>query len=147
MIALGIAVAVLVNLVLPIAAALWFSRWNARAASNPSIERGFWIGTGIYLGALTFSALIAIVRVYSFDPIPVFFHSIVTLPLSVVPAVFDSNVIHVLITRSEWADLGYAVVMPVYLLGCVAWASLGPILIRAAVHHRRARRRWVVAAP
>ena len=146
MIVLGIAVAVLVNLVLPITAAIWFSRWNARAASNPSIERGFWIGTGIYLGALTVSAFLAIVRVYSFDPIPVFFHSFVTLPLSLVPAIFDSNVMHQLITRSEWADVGYAVVMPVYLLGCVAWASLGPILIRAAVHHRRARR-VVVAAP
>ena len=84
---------------------------------------------------------------YAFDPIPVIFHTIVTLPLSLVPAVFNSNVIHQLITRTEWADAGYAIVMPVYLLGCVAWASLGPILIRAAVHDRRARRRWNVTAP
>ena len=145
MFALGVVVAVLVNLAVPVAAAIWFSRSNARAAANRSIERGFWIGTGIYLGMLAVSALFAIVRVYAFDPIPVFFHTIVTLPLSLVPAVFDSNVIHLLITRSEWADAGYAVVMPVYLLGCVAWASLGPIMIRAAVHASRARRAAVRA--
>jgi hypothetical protein len=63
-----------------------------------------------------------------------------SLPMSAIPSIVNSATMSSLFTTSEWAEFGYYIVMPVFLVGLLAWAVLLPVAIRAMVGIERVNR-------
>jgi hypothetical protein len=129
----GILIAVLVDIVLPLglAALLIVRNWRRRKTSAG--EGRFWIGVGIYLALVGFAIWRGIVDIYAYEGGGVIGSTIVALPTSLVPAVFNSYVIHFFFTTKEWATFGYFAVLTVYVSGMAVWALLNAVTLRALV--------------
>jgi hypothetical protein len=131
--AIGILVAGLVDIVVPLSLAvplIVFTRRHRRSAAG---ELRFWVGAGIYLAFAAFAIWRGLVDVFGYEGGGVIGSTIVALPTSLVPAVFNSIVIHHFFTTREWAQFGYFAVLTVYVSGLAAWALLNALLLRALV--------------
>ena len=125
----GIAIALVVDLLGPLAALLLVERINQRNA-RPRGTRDFWIGMAVYGGLLGFVVLLGIRSVFDYEGAGVAVAVFIALPMSLIPTIFNSFVIDPFFTTAEWADYGYFIVLVVFLVGLIPWALFGPVLIR-----------------
>jgi hypothetical protein len=127
--AVGISIALAVDLALPLVLLVVIERINARNARYRG-TRDFWIGVGFYAALLIFVAVQGLVSVLDYKGAGVAVAVFIALPLSLVPTIFNSFVIHHFFTVAQWAEFGYFVVLFIFVIGLVPWALLGPVLIR-----------------
>lgn len=138
---LGSTLAYLVDLAIPALAVAVLIVLNRRERTSDQAEQRFWTWTGSYAGFLVLWAVIALVFSFQLVGEPTIVAVLVSLPLSALPSLFNSNVIHFFFAPSQWAGGGYYFVMVVFLLGLVQWALLVPLGIRRWVQHMTSRAR------
>ena len=126
---LGIVIALVVDLLVPLAVLMLVERINQRSA-RPRGTRDFWIGMAAYGALLGFVVLLGIRSVFDYEGAGVAVAVLVALPMSAIPAIFNSFVIDPFFSTAEWADYGYFIVLVVFLVGLIPWALLGTVLIR-----------------
>jgi len=139
---LGIAIALLVDVFLPAALAVLLVRGNWRHRRSVRGEKVFWAWFGSILGFFSICVLAALPRIWWYDGLGVVTGTIFAAPGSVIPALFNSNVIHLFFTTSEWVNYGYFIVTTIYSVGLIFWFALTPLAIRLM-----SRRRVPVQAP
>jgi len=121
---LGIAIALLVDVVLPAALVLLLLRSTQRGG------KAFWWWFGSIYGFFALCVIAAIPRIWWYDGLGVVVGTIFAAPGSVVPAVFNSTVIHFFFSSGEWANYGYFIVTTGYCVGLIFWAALVPLTVR-----------------
>ena len=126
---LGIGIALVVDLLGPLTLLVLVERINDRNA-RPRGSRDFWIGMAAYAALLGFVVLLGIRSVFDYEGAGVAVAAFIALPMSLLPAIFNSFAIDPFFTTAEWADYGYFIVLVVFLVGLIPWALLGPVLIR-----------------
>ena len=134
--AAGILIAFLVDLAVPFALALWLAVLNHRAPKPPGRDTIFWSLVGVYLAIVGAGVIGALKSTFEFDGTVVIIAVVLGFPTSLVPAIFNSNVIHFFFNPVEWAELGYLPVLTFFLVGLIAWASLIPLGIRRLAQHK-----------
>ena len=139
---LGIAIALVVDVLLPAALAVLLVRSNWRHRRSVHGEKMFWGWFGALLGTFAVCMFVALAGIWSYDGSGVVMGTIFAAPGSVIPALFNSNVIHFFFTASEWANYGYFIVTTIYSVGLIFWFALTPLAIR-----RMSRRRVPAQAP
>jgi len=139
---LGIAIALVADVLLPAALAVLLVRSNWRHRRSVRGEKVFWAWFGPILGFFAICVFAALSRICWYDGLGVVTGTIFAAPGSVIPALFNSNVIHFFFTTSEWADYGYFIVTTIYSVGLIFWFALTPLSIR-----RMSRRRVPVPPP
>jgi hypothetical protein len=132
----GLAIAFLVDLAIPLALAIWLAILNHRAPKRRSSDAIFWSLVGAYLGIVALGVWVGIAGTYAYSGIGVVIAVVLAFPGSLVPAIFNSNVIHFFFTSGEWARVGYLPVLTFFLLGLLAWAALLPLGIRRLAQSR-----------
>jgi hypothetical protein len=130
MAALGIILAVLVDLVLPTALVVILVRANRNGRRTDRGERIFWAWFGPIIGVYALAVIASLSQIWVYSGAGVVVASIFALPASGIPASFNSTVIHYFFTTEEWAHVGYFVVTCVYSVGLIAWAALPTLAIR-----------------
>lgn len=130
MAALGIVVAVVVDVVLPLAIILVLLHAPRSRRQRRSGIVQFWTWCGIWAGVIGIASRCAFDELLRFHGEMVLAATLLALPGGIVPAVFNSNVIHYFFTDDEWLAFGYIVVLPVYLAGLIPWALVLPVAIR-----------------
>lgn len=137
---LGLIVAMAVDLFIPaVLAVLLIVRNHDHRRSNRT-EWQFWRLAVIYLAMIGMVVLISVVRdIPAYQGWTLVIAAVFALPLSAIPAIVNSNVIHLFYTPDEWAAVGYATVVPTFALGLLVWALLGTVALRALGqrHHPR----------
>ena len=136
---IGIAVALLVDLALPATLLAMMIRSNFRGRPSDSSERNFWVGMVCYAIFVSFFIIWAIRGTFMFEGYSTLAAVFFALPMSAVPAIINSNVIHLFFTDPEWLDYGYFVVMTIFLVGLLAWALLLPTWVRWGAQRSAAR--------
>ena len=134
---LGIAIALVVDVGFPAVLAVLLVRSNWRHRSSVRGEKTFWGWFGALLGAFAVCMFVAVPGIWSYDGTGAVMGTIFAVPGSLVPALFNSFVIHFFFTTSEWTSFGYYVVMTGYCLGLIFWASLLPLAVRRLSRRRR----------
>lgn len=137
---LGIVLAALIDLAIPLGLTFWIARGNYRRRQSNRGEALFWALVAAYLGLLAFWVVRGILDVPRFEGSSVIPAVLFALPMSIIPMVFNSLTMSSLFTPGEWADFGYFIVLPVFLAGLLAWAALLPVAIRAMVGIERVNR-------
>lgn len=126
----GIVLAITVDIILP----LWLvSRWtraNFRGRVSNKREGLFWMFSVLYLLWVGLFVARALAGSFQYDGSTTIAAVFVSLPMSAIPAIFNSNVIHFFFTQTEWADFGYLIVIAVFLVGLVIWALVLPLAAR-----------------
>jgi hypothetical protein len=153
--AIGILIAVMVDVVVPIGlAALLIVR--GRHGNGPGVTRWFYIGAGIYLLLVALVIPVGIRDVFAYGAGGVIGATITALPTSLVPALVNSFAMHYFFSEKEWAHGGYQTVLTIYVSGMLGWALLNAALLRAlitasrrsyAILERAARARDDAAGP
>ena len=126
----GIATAAVIDVVLPLVGAGLLLRVLHRLR-RPG--RGFWIGVGVYGFVVLMSVVPGLVDVFRYQGSGVIAATISALPTSLIPATFNSTVIHLFFTASQWRDGGYHAVLTLYVAGMIGWALLNATLVAGAV--------------
>ena len=137
---LGLLLAALVDIAIPVLLVVLLARGNfARRQTNRG-EVAFWASMAAYLAFLAIWVVSAILDVPRHEGWSVVIAGMFSFPMSIVPSAFNSLTMAGLFTRGEWADFGYAIVLPVFLVGLLAWAALLPVAIRALAGIERRNR-------
>lgn len=136
----GFVLAALIDLAVPLGLTIWIARGNYRRRQTNRGEVVFWGLLIVYLGFLASWVARAIVDVPRFDGSSVLPAGVFSLPMSIIPAVFNSLTMSKLFTPGEWLDFGYFIVLPTYLVGLLAWATVLPVAIRAMAGIERVNR-------
>lgn len=134
--ALGVGIALIFDLLLPAAVTVWLVRSNWQHRWSTSGEKVFWAWFGSFLGFFAMCVLAALPRIWWYDALGVVTGTIFAAPGSVIPALFNSNVIHFFFTNSEWAHYGYFIVTTLYSVGLIFWFALTPLAIRRLSQRR-----------
>ena len=137
----GIGVAITFDLILPAALLVLLARANYRHRDSRASEQRFWGFTTAYTLALSAVCLIALQAALQDNGYPTLVAVFFGLPMSAIPSIFNSNVIHLFFTQAEWANLGYPIVMSAFLVGLIAWAILLPVAIRRLSQRSALRQR------
>lgn len=137
---LGLVLAVVVDLGIPVLLVVWLARGNYARRQTDRGEVAFWVAMAAYLVFLGIWVVRAIIDVPRLEGSSVVTAGVFSLPMSIVPSAFNSLTMAGLFTRGEWADFGYAIVLPVFLVGLLAWAALLPVGIRALAGIERRNR-------
>ncbi len=141
----GVLLAALVDVVLPIALIVRLSVGNARRRHSSRAEAVFWIALLVYAGWMAVWVVPALIDVPEFEGFSVIPAVLLSLPMSVIPAIVNSVTMGLLFSDAEWSEFGYLVVMPMFLTGLIAWALVLPVAIRAVVGIERVNRRARIA--
>jgi hypothetical protein len=136
---LGIIVAILVDAALPAVLAIVLIRRNRSRRTSDRSEKTFWIIAGVYTGGVALIAAAAVRDVFAFEGATVVVLTVLAGPSGLLPAIFNSNVIHYFFTDAEWAAIGYHPVLIAYVIGMVAWAFLNAAGLRALISLGRRR--------
>ncbi len=136
----GLGLAVLINLVVPVGATIWLATGNYRRRQTTRGEVVFWAILAVYLGLVSIWIVRAIIDVPRFEGSSVIPAGIFSLPMSIIPAVLTSLSMARLFTPGEWLDYGYFIVLPIFLVGLLAWAAVLPVAIRAMAGIERVNR-------
>jgi hypothetical protein len=139
--AAGVALALSLDVLLPLIGAIWLGRATYRRRSGRRADTAFWIAIATYLAFLSVWAAIAIVATFRFDGYPTITAVFFGLPLSVIPSAINSVAMEHFFTDSQWLDFGYFVVLPIFLVGLLPWAALVPLSVRRLVQLERDRPR------
>jgi hypothetical protein len=131
--AIGILLAVLVDIVLPLGLAVPLILQNRRRSMSRGGEKHFWIGAAIYLAVVSFAVWRGLVDVFAYQGAGVVGSTVVTLPTSLVPAVFNSMTIHHFFTFADWTHFGYVSVLTVYVTGMLGWGLFNAVAFRALI--------------
>ena len=138
MVAVGIVLAVLVDLLIPAVLVALLVRDNRRGRGSDRGERLFWAWFGPIIGVYALAVIVGLPRIWAYDGWGVIVATVFAIPAGLVPALFNSTVIHYFFTVSQWGDFGYFAVTAVYTMGLIAWAALPPLAIRRRVQSARA---------
>lgn len=130
---LGLVFAVVVDLLLPLGLLLWMAIENYRHRRSHRRETWFWVVVGVYTVWLWLFVVRAVADTFAYEGSTVYLAVFFSLPLSLLPSALNSTFIHYFFTTQEWADFGYLIVLPVFLVGLVAWALMLPVGIRRLV--------------
>ncbi|MEO5919594.1 MAG: hypothetical protein ABIQ01_00480 [Pseudolysinimonas sp.] len=128
--AIGIAIAALIDVLVPIALIVPTVWANHRRRTSRLTDGRFWFGTGMYVLAVAILVGFAVADVLAYRGLGVVIAVFGAFPLGLVPAIANSNLIAQHFTLAEWTHFGYATVLLIFVIGLVPWAALGPILIR-----------------
>jgi len=126
----GIAVAFLVDFALPATLLAVMIRSNFRGRPSDSNERNFWIGMACYVIFVGFFIALALRGTFNYEGYTTLMAVFFALPMSAVPAIFNSNIIHFFFTDPEWLEYGYFFVMTIFLVGLIPWVLLLPAWVR-----------------
>jgi hypothetical protein len=129
--AAGIAVAVLVDLVVPLGLAVLLIRHNARCRRSAASERRFWIAAAILAIPLMLVIAGGLADVHGYRAGGVIGVTLAVLPGSLIPMTVHSIAMSRLFTDAEWEN-GYLPVLSIYVIGMAAWALVNATALRAA---------------
>jgi len=131
--ALGILLAVLVDIALPTVLVVWLISANNKGRRTDRGERIFWAWFGPIIGLYALAVLISLPQIWAYNGSGLVLASIFALPASGIPAAFNSTVIHYFFSTGDWTRYGYYIVTSVYTVGLIAWAALPTLGIRRLV--------------
>jgi hypothetical protein len=126
----GVALALVVDLLVPAALLFVFSHRNLRQRASDRGELIFWIALALYAAWLAYWASVAAGQVLEYEGIPVIAAAFLARPMSLVPTILNSTVMHFFFSQAEWAEFGYPIVMYIFLAGLTLWAILLPVVFR-----------------
>lgn len=138
---MGVAIAVVVDLLLPLVLVAVVGVRNVRSHTSRTSEAVFWLLVAVCEIWLILGVVVAVWRdIPQYAGTTVLIDAVLALPLSAIPATVNSTTIHLFYTAREWAETGYLTIVPIFTVGLVPWGILGPMLLRRVVQHRRSRR-------
>lgn len=141
MTALGIALIVQLDLIVPIAIAAGLIVINVRHHRSRRTEGAFWIWTATALVLPIVFGVIAVVQVFDYEGrfiVPV---AVTSIPGSLVPVIATVGLSQWFFDDESWAASAYFVVMPVFAVGAILWQFFVIVAIRRIVQNDRARAR------
>jgi hypothetical protein len=128
--AAGMAVAVLVDIVVPLGLAVLLIRHNARRRRSANSERRFWVVVAILAIPLVLVIAGGVADVFAYRAGGVIGSTLAVLPGSLIPMVVHSMVMSRLFTELQW-ETGYFPVLTIYVIGMAAWALVNATALRA----------------
>ena len=120
---LGIALVAFIDVVAPLGFGSWLVAVNYRRRRSSRTEVKFWLLASPLAIAVTV-AVIAIIAVPRYAGGPVYPAVFWTLPGSLVPVIFTIVISGTFFDDETWASIGYFVVIPAFLIGCVLWEAV-----------------------
>ncbi|MBX3194308.1 MAG: hypothetical protein KF727_04315 [Microbacteriaceae bacterium] len=129
--AVGIVVAVLVDIVVPLALAGLLIRHNARHRRSRRSEATFWLIAGGLAIPLVLLIVGGVADVFDYRADRVIGVTLAALPGSLIPMLVHSNVMSRLFTDAQW-ETGYFSVLTIYVVGMAAWALVNATALRAS---------------